>query len=97
MPIVQKWHYICPITGADAAQLSDTLPERWARIADEVYSPEGMGVLARRILKHPDAEYATLLAAPFPSTVYDDWQNDPPPIVPDPPVTPPAPDNPPAG
>lgn len=74
MPVTQKWHFICPITGADIAQDSDTLPPRWARIASEVYSPEGMGILAHRILAHPDAEYVDLTSDPYPSTRFDDWQ-----------------------
>lgn len=74
MPVAQKWHFTCPITGTDVAQDGQDLPPRWARIADEVYSPNGMGILAHRILAHPDAQYADLLMAPFPSTVFDDWQ-----------------------
>ena len=78
MPIEQRWHFVCPITGTDLAVESDVLPERWAHIGGEVYSPEGMYILAWRILMHPEGDYRDLLSAPFPSTVYDDWQNNPP-------------------
>jgi hypothetical protein len=74
MPVTQKWHFTCPITGADVAQDADALPSRWARIADEVYSPQGMGILAHRILAHPDAEYSELITDPYPSVRFDDWQ-----------------------
>lgn len=77
MPVAQKWHFTCPITGLDVAQNDNVLPDRWARIADEVYSPQGMGILAHRILAHPGAAYADLLSAPYPSTVFDDWYGDP--------------------
>lgn len=73
MPIFQLWHFVCPITGTEVSTPDNTLPDRWARIADEVYSPQGMGVLAHRILKHPNATYQDLLTAQFPSTTYDDW------------------------
>lgn len=74
MPLEQKWVFTCPITGSVVAQENEELPERWARIGGEVYSPKGMYVLAHRILKHPDAPYAQLLTAPFRSSVYDDWE-----------------------
>jgi hypothetical protein len=95
VPVTQRWHFICPITGADAAQdatgSAPVLPARWARIADEVYSPEGMGILARRILAHPDAEYVDVMMAQFPSTKFDDWQQQPVPPVETPPVVDPVP------
>lgn len=78
MPLEQDWVFTCPITAQQVIQASDELPDRWARIGGEVYSPQGMFVLAHRILKHPDAPYADILSAPFPSTVYDDWQQDTP-------------------
>lgn len=78
MPVSEKWHFLCPITGRDLAQETDELPDRWARIGGEVYSPEGMYILAWRILKHPEATYADLLTAPYPSTVFDDWKDAPP-------------------
>lgn len=68
------WVYTCPITGTVASQPTETLPDRWAHIAEDYFSPLGMFILAHRILKHPDAEYAAILTAPFPSTVYDDWE-----------------------
>lgn len=77
MPVVQKWHFICPITLADVAQDAETLPDRWARIASEVYSPQGMFVLAHRIIAHPDATYEELLNAQYPSTQFDDWVSPP--------------------
>jgi hypothetical protein len=78
MPISERWHFTCPITGHDVAQETEVLPDRWARIAGEVYSPEGMYILAWRILKHPEAQYDALLTAPFPSTTFDDWKDSPP-------------------
>lgn len=78
MPIEQKWHFECPITGTVVAADSETLPERWARIAGEVYSPRGMYILAWRILMHPESDYRELLSAQYPSTVFDDWQVNPP-------------------
>jgi hypothetical protein len=75
MPRQQKWVYTCPITGAEEAMMGENLPERWARIGGEYYSPRGMFVLAHRILKHPEATYEAILTAPYPSTVFDDWQS----------------------
>lgn len=77
MPIERKIHFVCPITQLDVAQDNEDLPERWARIAGEVYSPQGMGILAHRILAHPDAAYDALLMAQFPSPAFDDWYTPP--------------------
>jgi hypothetical protein len=86
VPRERKWIFSCPITGAVATEVEgDTLPDRWARIGDDYYSPRGMYVLAHRIIFHPDATYQELLAAPWPSTVFDDWQ--PLPGAPTPPPT----------
>lgn len=76
MPLEQKWVYTCPITGAVVMASDEVLPDRWARIATEVYSPNGMFILAHRILKHSEAPYSAILSAPYPSTAYDDWQLD---------------------
>lgn len=75
MPVEQKWHFTCPITRQVVMSEGKDLPARWARIAEEVYSPDGMGILAHRILAHPDAPYEQLLTSEYPSAAYDDWQN----------------------
>lgn len=74
MPLEQKWVFTCPITGAVVSTVEEVLPDRWARIGGEVYSPQGMFILAHRIIAHPDAAYSDILTAPYPSTVFDDWQ-----------------------
>jgi hypothetical protein len=56
------------------AQTEEVLPERWARIGGDVYSPKGMYILAHRIIAHPGAAYSDLLTAPFRSSVFDDWE-----------------------
>lgn len=50
--------------------------------AGEVYSPRGLGILAKRILAHPDAAYTALVATPFPDGVLDDWFASEPHVVP---------------
>lgn len=77
MPVVQKWHYVCPITQIMVAQDDNTaLPARWAKIGDEVFSPQGMYVLAHRLLAHSEAAYTDLMTSQYPSTAFDDWVSD---------------------
>lgn len=73
MPVTTCWRFMCPISGDTVTVDSQVLPEKWARAADEVYSPRGLGILAKRILAHPDAEYDELALTQFPDAVLDDW------------------------
>jgi hypothetical protein len=73
VPIVQKWHYIDPITSTEEVMDSATPPPRWGDIAGEVYSPLGLFVIANRLLTHPEAAYIDLTSKVWPDAVLDDW------------------------
>lgn len=71
MPIIQKWHFVCPITGTEVVSATPNQPDRWGNVNGDVFSPEGLGIIAQRILAHPDADYAAITGAPFPDAVLD--------------------------
>lgn len=78
MPVVTRYLFICPITGAEALSESrDVPPQKWARIADDVYSPRGIGIVAHRILAHPEADYVDISTKQFPDMQLDDWLPEP--------------------
>jgi hypothetical protein len=69
--IAQKYHFMCPITGTEVVSDTTDLPDRWGKVAGDVYSPEGLGIIANRILTHPDADYVTITTVPYPDAVLD--------------------------
>lgn len=74
MPIYQKWHFVCPITGTEAIQDNPGLPDKWGEVNKDVYAPQGLYVIAQRIIKHPDASYTEITGTQFPSSTLDNWQ-----------------------
>lgn len=71
MPMVKKCHFICPITGIEVVSDAPNMPERWGNVNGEVFSPQGIGILARRIVAHPDESYQVLTTTPYPDSVLD--------------------------
>lgn len=71
MPVVQKFHFICSITGAEVVSNLADLPERWGNVNGDVFSPEGIWIIATRVLAHPDRTYAEITGTPYPDAVLD--------------------------